>query len=91
MLLDTRWRKAYSRSGWVGVHAAWKKAACGPLSSFHAEAPPVQARPDFVGVAMYDVRVLVGIDHTVARSTANGPERVAMLDHRSAKRRPANQ
>ena len=59
VLLDARWRKAYRRYGWVGVHAAWKKAACGPLSSFHAEAPPIQARPDFVGVAMYDGRVLV--------------------------------
>ena len=59
VLLDARWRKAYRRYGWVGVHAAWKKAACGPLSSFYAEAPPIQARPDFVGVAMYDGRVLV--------------------------------
>ena len=25
VLLDPRWRKAYMRRGWAGVHAAWKK------------------------------------------------------------------
>ena len=59
LLLNARWRKAYRRYGWVGVHAAWKKAGYSPLSSFDTEAPPIQARPEFVGVAMHDGRVLV--------------------------------
>eukprot|EP00966_Prymnesium_polylepis_P268939 6212985-Prymnesium_polylepis.2 len=59
VLLDARWRKAYSRYGWVGVHAAWKKAGCSPPSSFDAEALPIQVRPEFAGVATHDGRVLV--------------------------------
>ena len=59
VLLDTRWRKAYSRSGWVGVHAAWKKAGCSSPSSLDAEAIPIQARPEFAGIATPDGLVLV--------------------------------
>eukprot|EP00966_Prymnesium_polylepis_P097668 2262001-Prymnesium_polylepis.1 len=59
VLLDARWREAYSRRGWAGVHASWKKAGCGQASSFDAEAPSAQARPNFVGVALHDGRVIV--------------------------------
>ena len=59
VLLDARWRKAYRRYGWVGVHAAWKNAGCSSPSSLDAEAPPIQARPEFAGVATPDGRVLV--------------------------------
>lgn len=59
VLLDPRWRKAYNRRGWPGVHAAWKKAGCSQASSFDAEAAHAQARPGFVGVALQAGRVLV--------------------------------
>ena len=59
VLLDARWREAYRRRGWVGVHAAWKKAGCSQASSFDAEAPFTQAIPNFVGVALHDGRVIV--------------------------------
>jgi hypothetical protein len=59
VLLDARWREAYRRRGWAGVHAAWKKAGCSQASSFGAEAPSAQTRPNFVGVALHDGRVIV--------------------------------
>ena len=59
VILDARWREAYRRQGWVGVHAAWKKAGCSQASSFDAEAPFTQARPNFFGVVLHDGRVIV--------------------------------
>ena len=59
VLLDTHWRKAYTRRGWAGVHAAWKKAGSSHANLVDKELLPAEAKPRFVGVALHDGRVVV--------------------------------